>query len=212
MDRPHESQIFSGCMDWRGLQYARRKSSWRGIEMILGDGSFNRQTKQKSAKQVLPIRSKPMNLSKNSKKLQAARMCLARHEERRDSSSVQMGFQKRMRWLTSTLCARPPCRRSIWQRGFPVPQPAHWPYPDLGCSCRVRSCQRRFDAAPLSLPGLACLISLPPDAVATPWQRHRKNPVGGDASPNAATSVSATRIRIYSCRPPQGRYADLRSS
>jgi hypothetical protein len=150
-----------------------------------------------------------MNLSK---KLQAARMCLAKHEERRDNSSVQTGFQKRRKRFTSMLCARPLCRRSTWQRGFPMPQLAHWPYPDLGCSCRVRSCQHRFDAAPLSPPGLACLISLPPDAVATPWQRHRKNPVGIDASPNAATSVSVTRIRIYSCRPPQGRYADLRSS
>jgi hypothetical protein len=129
---------------------------------------------------------------------------------RRDDSFVQACFQKWMRWLTSTLCARPLYRRSIWQKESPTLRPMRWPYPGLGCSCRVRSCRRRFDAVPLSLLGLACLISLAPGAVAIPWQRHRKNPVGGDASANAATSESNTRIRIYSCRPQKGRYADLR--
>jgi hypothetical protein len=48
-----------------------------------------------------------------------------------------------------------------------------------------------------------------PDAVAIPRQRHRKIPNGGDASPNAATTGSVTRIRLYSCRCRSERYADF---
>lgn len=142
--------------------------------------------------------------------IRTAKLCLASDGARPENCPVQSGFQKRAKRVTSMLCARPPSRRSTWQRVFPMPRPMRWPHRDLDCFHRAQSCRRRFDAVRPSQRGLACSISLLPDAAATPRQRHRKNPVGGDAFPNAATSEGVIRIRLYSCSRQGGHYAGFR--
>ena len=138
-----------------------------------------------------------------------ARIILASSGRKRENKSVKPAVQKRSKRLISPLYARLQPRRSRLRRECPTPRPVHWLCPDLDCLCRAQSCRHRFDAARPFVRGLACSNFLLPDAVATPRQKHRKIPNGDGASRNAATSWGITRIRLYSCRYPVGRYADF---
>jgi len=128
--------------------------------------------------------------------LNVTQICLAALGYTWKTQVMQLGASGTNGRFTSTPCAPSPSPQSMLQMGFQGPRQAHSPYRDSDCSCPAQSYRHRFDAALLFRRGLACSIALLPGAVATPRQRHRKIPNGGDAFRHAATSGGRVRIRI----------------